>query len=112
MTAPTTTLIEHERWLPLGKRGAVCFSIDDSTRQAPATTSTPAATSARGRSGAWSGCSSAISALGSPFSSHPTGGCGASFRTMLDRLAYCDYLERIWRDLDRRDGDALWWTSL
>ncbi len=32
--------------------------------------------------------------------------------TMLDGLAYCDYLERIWRELDRRDGDALWWTSL
>jgi predicted deacetylase len=34
--------------------------------------------------------------------------------TMLDGLdaAYCDYLERIWRELDRRYGDALWWTSL
>jgi len=33
---------------------------------------------------------------------------------MLDGLdaAYCDYLERIWRELDRRYGDALWWTSL
>jgi predicted deacetylase len=34
--------------------------------------------------------------------------------TMLDGLdaAYCDYLERIWRELDRCYGDALWWTSL
>jgi len=34
--------------------------------------------------------------------------------TMLDGLdaAYCDYLERIWRELDARYGDALWWTSL
>jgi predicted deacetylase len=34
--------------------------------------------------------------------------------TMLDGLdsAYCDYLERIWRELDQRYGDALWWTSL
>ena len=29
MTAPAMTLIEHERWLPPGKRAAVCFSIDD-----------------------------------------------------------------------------------
>jgi len=34
--------------------------------------------------------------------------------TMLDGLdaAYCDHLERIWRELHRRYGDALWWTSL
>ena len=34
--------------------------------------------------------------------------------TMLDGLdaAYCDYLERIWRELDGRYGDALWWTTL
>jgi hypothetical protein len=34
--------------------------------------------------------------------------------TMLDGLdeAYCDYLERIWRELDSRYGDALWWTTL
>jgi len=34
--------------------------------------------------------------------------------TMLDGLdaAYCDYLERIWRELNRCYGDALWWTSL
>jgi len=33
---------------------------------------------------------------------------------LLDGLdaAYCDYLERIWRELDRCYGDALWWTSL
>ena len=34
--------------------------------------------------------------------------------TMLDGLdaAYCDYLGRIWGELDRRYGDTLWWTSL
>jgi hypothetical protein len=34
--------------------------------------------------------------------------------TMLDGLdaAYCDYLERIWGELDGRYGDALWWTTL
>ena len=34
--------------------------------------------------------------------------------TMLDGLDadYCAYLERLWRELDRRYGDALWWTSL
>ena len=34
--------------------------------------------------------------------------------TMLDGLdaAYCDHLERIWRELHRRYGDELWWTSL
>ncbi len=34
--------------------------------------------------------------------------------TMLDGLdaAYCEYLERIWRELDCRYGDTLWWTSL
>jgi len=34
--------------------------------------------------------------------------------TMLDGLdaAYCDYLERMWKELDRRYGDTLWWTSL
>jgi predicted deacetylase len=34
--------------------------------------------------------------------------------TMLDGLddEYCAYLERLWRELDRRYGDALWWTSL
>jgi len=33
---------------------------------------------------------------------------------MLDGLdaAYCDYLGRIWGELDRRYGDTLWWTSL
>lgn len=33
--------------------------------------------------------------------------------TMLDGLdaAYCDYLERVWRELDARYGDTLWWTS-
>jgi Uncharacterized protein conserved in bacteria (DUF2334) len=33
--------------------------------------------------------------------------------TMLDGLdaAYCEYLEWIWDELDRRYGDALWWTS-
>src|SRR2546423_519157 len=34
--------------------------------------------------------------------------------TMLDGLdnAYCDYLERLWRELETRYGDALWWTTL
>jgi predicted deacetylase len=34
--------------------------------------------------------------------------------TMLDGLDddYCAYLDRLWRDLDRLYGDALWWTSL
>jgi predicted deacetylase len=34
--------------------------------------------------------------------------------TMLDGLdaAYCDFLERLWLELDRSYGDALWWTSL
>ncbi len=34
--------------------------------------------------------------------------------TMLDGLdeAYCDRLERLWRELEDRYGDALWWTSL
>ena len=34
--------------------------------------------------------------------------------TMLDGLDddYCAYLDRLWRDLDRRYGEALWWTSL
>ena len=34
--------------------------------------------------------------------------------TMLDGLddVYCAYLERLWRELDRRYGDTLWWTSL
>jgi hypothetical protein len=34
--------------------------------------------------------------------------------TMLDGLDddYSAYLERVWRDLDRRFGDTLWWTSL
>ncbi|HYL00577.1 MAG TPA: hypothetical protein VEU78_05235 [Steroidobacteraceae bacterium] len=34
--------------------------------------------------------------------------------TMLDGLDddYCAYLERLWRELHRRYGDALWWTSL
>ena len=34
--------------------------------------------------------------------------------TMLDGLDddYCAYLERLWQDLDRRYGEALWWTSL
>jgi predicted deacetylase len=33
--------------------------------------------------------------------------------TLLDGLdaAYCEYLERIWHELDRRYGEALWWTS-
>jgi hypothetical protein len=32
---------------------------------------------------------------------------------MLDGLdtAYCDCLERIWRELDRCYGDVLWWTQ-
>jgi predicted deacetylase len=34
--------------------------------------------------------------------------------TMLDGLDdnYCAYLERLWRELDRRYGDTLWWASL
>jgi len=34
--------------------------------------------------------------------------------TMLDGLdnIYCAYLERLWRELHRRYGDTLWWTSL
>jgi predicted deacetylase len=34
--------------------------------------------------------------------------------TMLDGLDddYSAYLERVWRDLDRRFGETLWWTSL
>ncbi|TLZ23557.1 MAG: hypothetical protein E6K29_18450 [Gammaproteobacteria bacterium] len=34
--------------------------------------------------------------------------------TMLDGLdnACCDYLERLWRELETRYGDALWWTTL
>ena len=34
--------------------------------------------------------------------------------TMLDGLddVYCAYLERLWRELNERYGDALWWTSL
>lgn len=34
--------------------------------------------------------------------------------TMLDGLdeQYCSYLERLWRKLDDRYGDTLWWTSL
>jgi predicted deacetylase len=34
--------------------------------------------------------------------------------TMLDGLDddYCAYLERLWRELDHRYGDTLWWTSL
>lgn len=34
--------------------------------------------------------------------------------TMLDGLddEYCAYLERLWRELDDRYGDTLWWTSL
>jgi predicted deacetylase len=34
--------------------------------------------------------------------------------TMLDGLDddYCAYLDRLWAELDRRYGDALWWTSL
>ena len=34
--------------------------------------------------------------------------------TMLDGLDddYCAYLERLWRELDHRYGEALWWTSL
>jgi hypothetical protein len=34
--------------------------------------------------------------------------------TMLDGLddEYCGYLERVWRELGSRYGDALWWTSL
>lgn len=34
--------------------------------------------------------------------------------TMLDGLddAYCEYLSRLWEELDRSYGDALWWTSL
>lgn len=33
--------------------------------------------------------------------------------TMLDGLDddYCGYLERLWCELDRRHGEALWWTS-
>jgi hypothetical protein len=34
--------------------------------------------------------------------------------TMLDGLDddYCAYLDRLWRELDHRYGEALWWTSL
>jgi predicted deacetylase len=34
--------------------------------------------------------------------------------TMLDGLDddYCAYLQRLWRELDQRYGDTLWWTSL
>lgn len=34
--------------------------------------------------------------------------------TMLDGLddAYCAYLERLWRELEQRYGETLWWTSL
>jgi predicted deacetylase len=34
--------------------------------------------------------------------------------TMLDGLDddYCAYLERLWRELERRYGDTLWWASL
>jgi predicted deacetylase len=34
--------------------------------------------------------------------------------TLLDGLDddYCAYLERLWRELDDRYGDTLWWTSL
>ena len=34
--------------------------------------------------------------------------------TMLDGLdeTYCDYLERLWRKLEGRYGDSLWWTTL
>jgi predicted deacetylase len=34
--------------------------------------------------------------------------------TLLDGLdaAYCDYLERLWSELERKYGDALWWTTL
>lgn len=34
--------------------------------------------------------------------------------TMLDGLDddYCAYLERLWRELHHRYGEALWWTSL
>ena len=34
--------------------------------------------------------------------------------TMIDGLdeAYCESLERLWRELDARYGDTLWWTSL
>ena len=34
--------------------------------------------------------------------------------TLLDGLDddYCAYLDRLWRELDRRYGEALWWTSL
>jgi hypothetical protein len=34
--------------------------------------------------------------------------------TMLDGLddVYCAYLERLWRELQQRYGDSLWWTSL
>ncbi len=34
--------------------------------------------------------------------------------TMLDGLDddYCAYLERLWRELDDRYGESLWWTSL
>ena len=33
---------------------------------------------------------------------------------MLDGLddQYCSYLERLWRELGDRYGDALWWTTL
>lgn len=34
--------------------------------------------------------------------------------TMLDGLddEYCSYLERLWRELDSRYGESLWWTTL
>jgi hypothetical protein len=34
--------------------------------------------------------------------------------TMLDGLdgPYCDGLERLWLELERQYGDALWWTTL
>lgn len=39
-----------------------------------------------------------------------TGG-GITMRDGLDD-DYCAYLERLWRELDRRYGETLWWTSL
>src|SRR5260221_6499668 len=34
--------------------------------------------------------------------------------TMLDGLdaGYCDFLERLWQELERKYGDSLWWTTL
>lgn len=38
-------------------------------------------------------------------------GGGITMRDGLDE-EYCAYLERLWRELDRRYGERLWWTSL